>query len=193
MIPRFIDKSQVPHKSGVYQFKDKTGKIIYVGKAIDLYLRVSSYFSGDHDVKTEALIGEIAGVETIIVESELEALILEANLIKNYLPLFNVRLTDDKDYLYIAVSKEDFPKIITVRKKDLPKKFWGPFPSSKTVRDTLRSLRKVFPWCSKGRTLQGPTLQAERACFYYHLNLCPGPCAGVILQPDYNKIISRFS
>ena len=185
MIPRFIDKSQVPHKSGVYQFKDKTGKIIYVGKAIDLYLRVSSYFSGDHDVKTEALIGEIAGVETIIVESELEALILEANLIKNYLPLFNVRLLDDKDYLYIGLTREVFPKVIILRRMDLKKtkKNWGPFPSSRTVKDTLKQLRRVFPWCSGGK----------RACFYFHLGLCPGACVGLISKEDYNQIIRKFS
>ena len=174
----------IPHQPGVYIFKDNLKRVLYVGKAIDLYHRVASHF-----YTPSLFIEKTASVETIIVESELEALILEANLIKKFLPPFNNKLTDDKDYLYIAVTCEDFPKIITARKKDLKlyKKYWGPFPSSKTVKNTLRSLRRVFPWCSAS---QGPTL---RACFYYHLGLCPGACVGQISREDYNKIIKRFS
>src|SRR3990167_5202849 len=164
MVPSFLDKSLIPHSPGVYIYKNSSGKIIYVGKAIDLYHRVSSYFSGyeedsrranvNHigslDTKTALLVKQIASVETIIVESELEALILEANLIKKYLPEFNVRLTDDKDYLYIKFTKEDFPKVLTARKHELKDslRYFGPFPSSRTVRETLKSLRKEFPWCS---------------------------------------------
>src|SRR3989304_5102420 len=123
---------QIPHKPGVYIYKDKLERVIYVGKAIDLYHRVASYFSGK---SRPELVDRITKIETITVESELEALLLEANLIKKYLPAFNVRLTDDKDYLYIALTKEDFPMVVTARKKDLKqmKKYWGPFPSSKTV------------------------------------------------------------
>lgn len=212
MIPTFINRSQVPHKPGVYLYKDKSGRVIYVGKAIDLYHRVASYFSGSHSggggIKTAALVEEIRSVETIIVESELEALILEANLIKKYLPQFNVRLTDDKDYLYIKVTKEDFPKIITARKKDVKGslKYFGPFPSSTTVKTTLKLLRRVFPWCSSTgyrkvsfldsyyTTEGGGTIAKTRTrpCFYYHLGLCPGACAGEISQEDYRKIIKRF-
>src|SRR3990167_10201702 len=157
MFPAGIDRKQIPHKSGVYIYKDITGKIIYVGKAIDLYHRVASYFTKSHiggaTSKTAALVEKIVSVETIIVESELEALILEANLIKKYLPLFNVRLTDDKDYLYIGITKEDFPKVVFIRKQDLKslKKFFGPFPSGRTVSETLKMLRRVFPWCSGER------------------------------------------
>lgn len=188
MIPVFLDRSKIPHKSGVYQFKDKSGHIIYVGKALDLYNRVSSYFSKNLDSpKTAALAAEIANVETIIVESELEALILEANLIKKYLPKFNVRLTDDKDYLYIKVTKEQFPKIITARRKDLKNtlKYFGPFPSAATVKNTLKALRRVFHWCSG-------SYQRSRPCFYYHLGYCPGPCAKTIDKKEYRKIIRRF-
>lgn len=198
MIPSFIDRSKLPHKSGVYQFKDKKGHILYVGKAIDLYARVASYFNGGGNVKTTILVDKIASVETIVVESELEALILEANLIKKYLPPFNVRLTDDKDYLYIGLTKEDFPKVLTIRKQDLlkMKKYWGPFPSSKTVRNTLKQLRRVFPWCSNPpkSTMQPPRLQAKyKGCFYYHLGLCPGACLDLISIKDYRRIINRFS
>lgn len=192
MIPAFLDREKIPHKPGVYQFKNSRGKIIYVGKAIDLYHRVTSYFNGTHEVyKTNVLVSEIADVETIIVESELEALILEANLIKKYLPIFNVRLIDDKDYLYIKFTKEEFPKVITARKQEVGDalKYFGPFPSSRTVRDTLKVLRRIFPWCSgarRGKWYKG-------ACFYYHLGLCPGACVGKISKEDYRKNINRLA
>ncbi len=185
-----------PKKPGVYIFKNKDGQVIYVGKAINLYHRISSYFSRSNrfglSAKTAMLSSAISSVETIVVASELEALILEASLIKKYLPKYNVRLTDDKDYLYIGITKEEFPKVITLRKQDLRrvKKFFGPFPSARTVRNTLKLLRKVFPWCSAS---QGLALRTRRACFYHHLGLCPGVCVGLISKEDYNKIINRFS
>lgn len=189
VVPSFIEKSKIPQSPGVYIYRDKDGRVIYVGKAINLYHRVASYFSGTHPLSTKALVERITGVDTIVVESELEALILEANLIKKYLPAFNVRLIDDKDYLYIALTKEDFPKVVTARKKDLKtmKKFWGPFPSSKTVRDTLKLLRRVFPWCSK------PQTRNFRPCFYYHLGLCPGACVGIVTKNEYRKNTTRFA
>lgn len=194
MIPAFINKSQLPHKPGVYIYRrslksSPKGQVIYVGKAIDLYSRVSSYFSGEQTLKTAAMVSEIASVETIIVESELEALILEANLIKKYLPEFNIRLTDDKDYLYIKITREDFPKVLTARKHALKDslKYFGPFPSSRTVKETLKSLRKVFPWCSN------PPTRKSIACFYYHLGLCPGACVGKVSIVEYRKNIFRLS
>lgn len=197
MIPRFLDKSSLSRKKGVYIFKNSQGQILYVGKAVDLYRRVASYFRGDVDVKTTTLASSIAKVETIIVESELEALILEANLIKRNKPFFNVRLMDDKDYLYIGITLEDFPKVITARKKELliMKKFWGPFPSSATVKNTLKMLRRVFPWCSNPpkSSLQPRGLSSKfRPCFYYHLGLCPGACVGLISKENYNKMVKRF-
>ncbi len=193
MIPSFIDKSQIPHKPGIYIYKNETGQIIYVGKAIDLYSRVSSYFNGAPDrPKTAHLVTKIRSLETIIVSSELEALILEANLIKKYLPIYNIALTDDKDYLYIGITRETFPKVVTARKPDLQSysKYFGPFPSSRTVKETLRKLRRIFPWCSNPI---GPKNRIGKACFYYHLKLCPGACVGVISEADYKKNITRFS
>lgn len=213
MIPAYIDKqslrrnlwfrlkSQIPHRPGVYIFKDETGKILYVGKAINLYHRVSSYFSGKPDSsKTAALVKNIKSLETIEVLSELEALILEANLIKKYLPPYNIRLTDDKDYLYIKITAEDFPKVLTARKKELSdaKEYFGPFPSASTVRTTLKKLRRIFPWCNnKGQVVsikyQWLGIKKHKPCFYYHLGLCPGSCAGKIDKKEYHKIISRLS
>lgn len=193
MMPTPFDRQSIPRRPGVYIFRDVAGKVLYVGKAIDLYSRVSSYFSASHissgNVKTGGLIEEINSCQTIEVESELEALILEANLIKKYLPKFNVRLTDDKDYLYIKVTKEPFPRIITARKKDLygVKRYFGPFPSGNVVRGTLKKLRRIFPWCSS------PPKTKLRPCFYYHLGLCLGPCAGKIDRKEYCKIISHFT
>lgn len=187
MLPVNFNKSCLPHNPGIYFFKNNDGKIIYVGKAVDLYHRVCSYFNRTPDSpKTAALIAEIGGLETIIVRSELEALILEANLIKKYLPKYNIKLTDDKDYLYVKITKELFPKIITARKNDLldAKTYFGPFPSASIVRDTIKKLRSIFPWCSSPYN--------KRPCFYYHLHLCPGPCANKIDADDYNKIINRF-
>lgn len=192
-LPNLIDKFQIPHKPGIYIYKDMSERVIYVGKAVDLFHRVSSYLSGrPHDLKTTQLVQNISRIETIIVESEIEALILEANLIKKYLPPYNVRLTDDKDYLYIAITKEEFPRIVTARKKDTKgvKKYFGPFPSSKTVKESLKSLRKVFPWCNSP---PGPRNKAGRPCFYYHLGQCPGACIKVIDKSQYLKIISRFT
>lgn len=190
MFPTTLDRTKIPHRPGVYIFKDSAERIIYVGKAIDLYHRVASYFSTSHiggaTSKTAALVAIIVSVNTIIVESELEALILEANLIKKYLPPYNIRLTDDKDYLYIKVTNEEYPRILTARKSELldAKDYFGPFPSSRTVRETLKKLRKIFPWCTNP--------YGKRPCFYYHLGQCPGPCAGQIDQKEYGKIINRF-
>ncbi len=190
MLPKFIDKSQIPHKPGLYIYKDEFGKILYVGKAIDLYHRVSSYFSGPSDSpKTARLVTKIRQIETIIVESELEALVLEANFIKKYLPPFNIRLTDDKDYLYIKITKDLFPEVVTARKTDLKnaKKYFGPFPSSRIVRETLKKLRRTFPWCANPPKTFPPLVKRIKPCFYYHLGLCPGACIGLISPLDYQK------
>lgn len=201
MIPAPFDRSQIPHKPGIYMFKNRRGELLYVGKAIDLFSRVSSYFAGhQNSFKTAKLVEEIAGIETIIVESELEALLLEANLIKKYLPPYNIRLTDDKDYLYIKITNETFPRVVTARKMDLTdaKKYFGPFPSSRTVRDTLKRLRRIFPWCNnppRDFDPDGMTARKKfvRPCFYYHLGQCPGACIGKITPKEYQRNIHNLS
>ena len=195
MLPSFITQDLIPHKPGIYIYKDENGKVIYVGKAVDLFSRVSSYFSKSwHNTKTSKLVENIRGIETIIVESEIEALILEANLIKKFMPLYNIRLTDDKDYLYIVVTDEEYPKIITARKKDLikVKKWFGPYPSATTVKTTLKKLRRIFPWCSNPKGSLSNKL-GRKACFYYHIGQCPGACVGTVAKEDYDKNIKRFS
>lgn len=203
MLPSFVNTELIPHKPGVYIYKNAAGEVIYVGKAIDLRNRVSSYFNGrPTNSKTAVLVQNIASLETILVESEIEALILEANLIKKHLPLYNIRLTDDKDYLYIVITNEDYPKIVTARKKDVidASKWFGPFPSATTVKTTLKKLRRIFPWCSNpvgSRTNKEITgaegVRSGRPCFYYHIRLCPGACIGAISKEDYRKTLTRFS
>lgn len=202
-LKKVLNRPDLPHKPGVYLYQDKAGRVIYVGKAVDLFHRVNSYFSGrPHDLKTTQLVQNISQIETIVVESELEALILEANLIKKFRPLYNLRLTDDKDYLYIVITEEEYPRILTARKKDLKvvKKWFGPYPSAKTVKETLKKLRRIFPWCSNPPRLQSrigytkPILDWKfKPCFYFHIRQCPGACVGQINKEDYYKIINRFS
>lgn len=184
-----MDLKKVPHHPGVYLFQNSRGRVIYVGKAIDLRNRVSSYFQKSAKLlpRTKLLVANIESFEVVKVGSEIEALILEANLIKKHRPYYNVRLKDDKDFLYIKITKEQYPSVQLARTKDLPgsKKYFGPFPDGRAARTTYKMLRKIFPYrtCTPG---------VGKACFYYHLGLCLGPCLGVISPKDYNRMIRRL-
>jgi excinuclease ABC subunit C len=180
----------LPDKSGCYLMKDDKGRIIYVGKAINLRNRVRSYFhstSQEHP-KTRKLVCEIADIEWIVVGSELEALILEMTLIKRHKPRYNVRLKDDKRYPYIKVHWQDpFPKVTVTRqiKKD-GARYFGPYTSVWAVHQTLDLLRKIFPYLTCNREITG---KDSRACLYYDIKLCTAPCIGAINQKDYRQII----
>jgi len=180
----------LPAKTGCYLMKNSTGKIIYVGKAVNLRSRVRSYFhtSADHSRKTRRMVYEIADIEFIVVESELEALILEMNLIKKHLPEYNVRLKDDKRYPFIKVLWADpFPKVIVIRKhKNDGSRYYGPFTSVWAVHQTLDLLRKIFQYRTCDRIITGQDL---RACLYYDIKLCTAPCTGKINQEDYRQMI----
>ncbi|MDD3679530.1 MAG: GIY-YIG nuclease family protein [Candidatus Shapirobacteria bacterium] len=160
---------KIPAKSGVYLFLNQTGKAIYIGKAINLRHRLSSYFQGKIDLKTTQIINRADRVSFIITPSEFEALILEAKLIKEHQPKYNVCLKDDKRYLYIKITKEDFPQVGTARKTTSRAILFGPFPSAKTVRFILKQIRQIFPYRS---CRQMP----PNACLYQDLGLCPAPC-----------------
>lgn len=165
---------------GVYLFKDKTGQVLYAGKSINVRERIKAHVAAQGG-KGENMISEARGVESIPVASELEALLLEAALIKRYLPKYNSQAKDDKHPLYIKITTgEDFPKVSTSRRGDEPKStYFGPFPSSSTVRQVLRQIRKVFPYCAQKGI-------GRRACFYAHLKLCD-PCpADVVKVTDSN-------
>lgn len=180
----------LPEKPGCYLMKDSNGRIIYVGKAISLRSRVRSYFheSADHSYKTYQLVQNIADIEFIVVGSELEALILEMNLIKQYMPRYNVRLKDDKRYPYIKVHWQDpYPKLtVTRRMLDDGSRYFGPYTSVWAVHQTLDVLRKIFPYLTCAREITG---KDARPCLYYDIKLCSGPCIGAISQENYRQMI----
>jgi excinuclease ABC subunit C len=181
----------IPPKPGCYLMKNAQGAIIYVGKAVSLRSRVRSYFHSDagHDAKTRRLVREIADLEWIIVGSELEALILEMNLIKKHRPKYNVRLKDDKRYPYIKVHWADpFPKVTVTRQMhEDGSRYFGPYTSVWAVHQTLDALRHIFPYLTCDRTITG---QDTRACLYYDIKLCTAPCIGAIDQAGYRQMIS---
>jgi excinuclease ABC subunit C len=170
--------------------KNSSGKIVYVGKAINLRSRVRSYFhtGADHTRKTQRMVFGIADIDFILVESELEALILEMNLIKKHLPEYNVRLKDDKRYPFIKVLWTDpFPKVIVTRQHEKDgSRYYGPYTSVWAVHQTLDLLRKIFQYRSCDRIITG---QDPRACLYYDIKLCTAPCIGKINQQDYRQMI----
>jgi excinuclease ABC subunit C len=183
--------STLPAKPGCYLMKNAAQTIIYVGKAVSLKNRVRSYFHAEngHDAKTRRLVREIADIEWILVGSELEALILEMNLIKKHRPKFNIRLKDDKRYPYIKVHWADpFPKVTVTRQMlEDGSRYFGPYTSAWAVYQTLDALRRIFPYLTCDRVITG---QDKRACLYYDIKLCSGPCIGAVDQAGYRLMIS---
>lgn len=170
--------------------KDVDGKVIYIGKAINLRNRLRSYYhaSAMQNHKTRQMVRRIADIDWIVVGSELEALILEMNLIKEYRPHFNVRLKDDKRYPYIKVHwAKPFPKLTVTRQMvNDGSRYFGPYTSVWAVHQTLDVLRRIFPYLTCDREITG---EDKRACLYYDIKLCTAPCIGVINQDDYRQVI----
>lgn len=177
----------LPHKPGSYQYKDKEGTIIYVGKAKNLYNRVRSYFIGSHDAKTTKLVSQIDDLEYIITSTEKEALVLEINLIKKYNPKFNIMLTDDKQYPYIVVTNEQNPRILYTRDiKKVKGKIYGPYPNSKAAKDVVELLNRIYP-LRKCRNIP------KKECLYYHIHQCIGPCINKVDKNEYDEIKSKIN
>ncbi|MGD8463888.1 MAG: excinuclease ABC subunit UvrC [Anaerolineae bacterium] len=180
----------LPTKPGVYLMKDEDGGVLYVGKAINLRARVRSYFhaSAGHSPKVQRLVTQIASIDFIVTASELEALILESNLIKRHRPKYNVRLKDDKRYPYIKVTwQEEYPRVQIVRRMERDgARYFGPFTAAWAVQQTLHTLRRVFPYLTCNRTITG---QDERACLYLDIGLCLGPCIGAADKGQYRTMI----
>lgn len=184
---------KLPQKPGVYIMKDNHGQVIYVGKTISLKNRVRQYFQASNqksNSKVKALAERIDEFEYIITDNEVEALILEANLIKKHQPTYNILLKDDKQYPYIKITvKEKYPRVFKTReiKKD-GAKYYGPYPSGKAVNDILEMIRKTYPLRTCKLRLNGEKV-LERPCLNYHIGRCIGPCQGNIDVEDYRKIV----
>jgi len=180
-----IDLSNLPASPGIYIYRNPQGDIIYVGKAINLKKRVNQYFQRDDALgpKTITLVSQISSIETKTVDSEIEALILEASYIKKYRPKYNSLLKDDRSYSFIILTKDKFPLIYSTHLSNIPPKaeVFGPFPSGTDVSRLLKTIRRIFPYYTKKH---GP-----RPCLYCHLGLCPGPN---ILPSDYHKTVIKI-
>ena len=187
---------KLPAEPGVYLMKDKFDNIIYVGKAVSLKNRVRQYFqsSKNHTSKVKSMVKSIAKFEYIITDSELEALILECNLIKQYRPKYNVLLRDDKTYPYIKVTKnEEYPRVLKVRKilKDKAK-YFGPYTNITSVNDTLDIIRDIYPIRTCNIDIEKAIKNNVRPCLNFHIKKCIGPCTGNNFKEDYNKMIDEI-
>ena len=177
----------LPDLPGCYLMKDEAGAVIYVGKALSLKNRVRSYFHGAHDPKTAALVENIADLETVVVGSEAEALILESNLIKEYQPYYNIMLRDDKHYPYLCLTlSERFPRLIVARRtKNDGNKYFGPYASAGQMRRAMQIIRDIFPL----RACSGQEIKAgQRACLNFHIGRCLAPCEGRVSAEEYGRL-----
>ncbi|MFY4730881.1 GIY-YIG nuclease family protein, partial [Nitrospira sp. BLG_2] len=178
--------AHLPGSPGVYLFKNEHGDVIYIGKAAVLADRVRSYFQkgADHSLKTNLLVSHITDLETMVTRSELEALILESNLVKRYKPRFNIVLRDDKQYPYVRLPvKDDFPRLSIVRRvqKD-GALYYGPYTPANALRETLKVIKHVFPLATCTIDIDGT---ADRACIEFEIKRCMAPCTGNQSKEEY--------
>tara|TARA_Y100000031_G_scaffold46855_1_gene53425 strand:+ start:280 stop:2127 length:1848 start_codon:yes stop_codon:yes gene_type:complete len=188
--------SQLPRKPGVYLFKDNKGKTLYIGKAKVLTNRVRSYFhkSTNHSLKVNSLLRKVKDLEWIVTGSEVEALLTEANLIKEQMPHYNVLLRDDKSFPYIRITSEPFPQVFITRKViHDSSKYFGPFTDVIDLRRTLKVLHKIFPIRSCDYNLNNTTISVGRysVCLDYHIKKCQGPCEGLVTEKVYEEMIQN--
>ena len=191
-----VQISLLPDAPGVYQYFDKTGKIIYVGKAKSLKKRVSSYFNKNQDNnKTRILVSHIHQLKFIVVESELDALLLENNLIKTYQPKYNIALKDDKTYPWIVIKKEPFPRIFQTRqKRNDGSKYFGPYPNVKVMQSLLGLIKEMYPLRTCPLDLQQYKIEEGKfkTCLEFHIGRCLGPCVGNQTKASYDKMVDEI-
>jgi len=183
--------AQLPDAPGVYLMEDASGRILYIGKAIALRSRVRSYFqeSSAHHIRIEAMVDRVAHVRWIVVHNEIEALILEANLIKRHQPPFNVRLRDDKRYPYLKLTNEPFPRLVFTRQvKDDGARYFGPYTNAHGLRELIDLVRVVFPLRACREPIDG---QRNRPCLQYHIKRCLAPCVGWQSEEEYEQIVDE--
>jgi excinuclease ABC subunit C len=188
----------LPGKPGVYQFKNADAKVIYVGKAQNLRSRVRQYFQKSRglDAKLEALVAKIADVELIVTDSEVEALILEANLVKKLKPRYNVLLKDDKSFPFIVVTNEPFPRVFVTRRIIRNgSRYFGPYTDVKTMRFALKTVRDIFMIrsCNYELTAESVARRKFKLCLDYHIKKCEGPCEGLVTGQQYNAMIDKVA
>jgi len=185
----------LPNNPGVYQYYDKEGVIIYVGKAKNIKKRVSSYFSKNQIGKTAILVKQIVDIKTIVVGSEIEALLLENNLIKKYQPKYNIMLKDDKTYPWICIKNERFPRIFSTRNviKD-GSDYFGPYASIKMMNTVLTLIKELYPLRNCNYNLSKNNVEANKfkVCLEYHIGNCKGPCVGKQTDEDYDISIAHI-
>ena len=182
-----VKKLNIPTTPGCYRFWDKAGRIIYIGKAVNLKNRVLSYWQKGSQLTPakQLMLTKIERLDWIEVESEIEALLLEANLIKKHQPYFNVDLKDDKRFIYIWVSTADeVPGVFATRKIGQSGRYFGPFVSTLAVRETLRALRKIWPYCTQRKITKQP-------CFYYQIGRCAGACGNKVSVAEYKRLVVK--
>ncbi|MCU0679385.1 MAG: excinuclease ABC subunit UvrC [Planctomycetes bacterium] len=182
-----IKKLNIPRSPGCYFFKNAKGKTIYIGKAADLRSRVTSYWrkSANHNGAKQAMLGEIADVEWVETESEIEALLLEANLVKKHQPAYNVDLRDDKRFQYIMVSTGDeVPGVFTTRTIGAAGKYFGPYTSGLAVKETMKAIRRIWPYCTERRA-------GKKICFYAQIGRCIGVCGGQVSVKEYQEKVVK--
>ncbi len=194
MVSSLIEEqlNRLPNSPGVYLMRDAEGNILYVGKAANLHHRVRSYFGARQKLspKLRRLVARVADIDFFVATSEQEALILELNLIKQYHPRYNVRLKDDKTFPYLKIDiNEEWPRVyITRRLEPDGGRYFGPFASAKSVRQTLRVLQNIFPFRICSKAITGT---ASRACLEYHLGRCLAPCIGAVSREEYAEVINE--
>ena len=194
-LPIEIQLQSLPDNPGVYQYYDKNGKILYVGKAKNLKKRVASYFNKVHDnAKTNVLVKKIVSIRHIVVPTETDALLLENNLIKEYQPRYNVLLKDDKTYPWICLKKEPFPRVFATRNKvNDGSEYFGPYTNFKTVNTILDLIRGLYPLRTCNYDLSQANIHSGKftVCLEYHLKNCMGPCEGYETEEEYAKKIKE--
>ena len=185
----------LPDKPGVYRYYDKNGKIIYVGKAKNLKKRVSSYFNKEHESgKLRVLVKKIADIQFIVTETELDALLLENNLIKKFQPRYNVMMKDDKTYPWLCIKKEPFPRVFSTRHViNDGSEYFGPYASVKMMNTLLDIIRQLYPLrtCSYNLTRRNIEKKKFKVCLQYHIGNCLGPCEGLQTEEDYREILDQ--
>src|SRR5215470_16723356 len=184
--------ARVPDRPGVYLYKDAKAQVIYVGKAASLRSRVRSYFQGSRprDAKTDSLVRQIRDLEYIVTDNELEALMLEANLVRKHRPRYNIILRDDKHYPFLKLTTdEEFPRLLVARRvRDDGATYYGPFYPATAMRETLRLTRQLFPLRTCSITIDG---RLERPCIQYAIHRCNAPCTGWETQEGYARTVAQ--